>query len=469
MSETPQTYSILGAARSGLAVARLLRREGAYVFVSDAKPAESCDDARRMLESIGADYEFGGHTARVLESTALVLSPGVPDTLPIVRQAREHGLEITNEIEIAARRCRAPIVAITGTNGKTTTSELTGFIFRSSGMNTYVAGNVGLPFSEIVADADERSVVVLEVSSFQLEHISTFRPRVAVLLNVTPDHLDRYGSFEEYVRTKFRITMNQTSDDTLIYNRDDHNLSTLPEQSMARAIGFSLAQELPFGAFARDGMLILRDPTSGTEEGLMQTQEIRIRGPHNLYNSMAAALAARTLGVGFADIRNSLRNFPGVPHRLEPVRELDGVRYVNDSKATNVDSLWYALSSFFEPIVLIAGGKGKKNNYEPVLPLIDERVRAVVLVGDEAAEMEKAFSNHTMVVRAGYDMDMAVQKAQSLAKSGDVVLLSPACASFDMFDNYEHRGEVFKSLVHRLHTSSAEAHTGESIGGHDKQ
>jgi UDP-N-acetylmuramoylalanine--D-glutamate ligase len=469
MSKTPQTYSILGAARSGLAVARLLRREGARVFVSDVKPAESCGDARHLLESIGADYEFGGHSSRVLESTVLVLSPGVADTLPIVRQAREHGLEITNEIEIAARRCRAPIVAITGTNGKTTTSELTGFIFRSSGMNTYVAGNVGLPFSEIVADADERSVVVLEVSSFQLEHISTFRPRVAVLLNVTPDHLDRYGSFEEYVKAKFRITMNQTADDTLIYNRDDHNLSALPEQSMARAIGFSLTQELPFGAFARDGMLILRDPTNGTEEQLMQTQEIRIRGPHNLYNSMAAALAARTLGVGFSDIRNGLRNFPGVAHRLEPVRELDGVRYVNDSKATNVDSLWYALNSFSTPIVLIAGGKGKKNEYEPILSLIDERVRAVVLVGDAAAEMEKAFSGHATVVHAGYDMDAAVRTARSLAHAGDVVLLSPACASFDMFDNYEHRGEVFKSLVHRLQSVSVEIPTGESTGGNDNR
>ncbi len=450
MSEGSTTYSVLGAARSGLAVAKLLRREGARVLVSDVRPADESGDAIEVLNEIGAEYEFGGHTDRVLESEVLILSPGVPDTAPIVAKAREKGMEITNEIEIAARRCRAPIVAITGTNGKTTTTELTGYIFRASGRNTFVAGNVGLPFSEIVAEADETSVVVLEVSSFQLEHISTFRPRAAVLLNITPDHLDRYGSFQEYVRAKLRITMNQSPEDTVIYNSDDPNLERVPGESAAHPFGFSIARELPAGAFARDGMLVMRDPISGEESALMETGEIGIRGPHNLYNSMAAALAARTLGVGFTHIREGLRTFPGVVHRLEPVRELEGVRYINDSKATNVDSLRYALNSFAEPIVLIAGGKGKKNEYDAILQLIREKVSAVVLVGDEAEAMERAFAPLTRTIRAGYSMEAAVDAARAAANRGDVVLLSPACASFDMFRNYEHRGETFKKIVNDL-------------------
>lgn len=444
---TETTYSILGAARSGLAVAALLCREGARVFVSDSKPAQANPTAIPRLEAMGAAYEFGGHTEKVLLADVLVLSPGVPDTIPIVRQAAERGMRITNEIEIAASRCRAPIIAITGTNGKTTTTELAGFILRGSGRNTFVAGNVGLPFSEIALMADEQSVVVLELSSFQLEHIQTFRPRVAMILNVTPDHLDRYPNFEAYVRAKFRITMNQTPADTLIYNADDHNLSSLPANSIARAIGFSLTQALPDGAFVRDGKMILR---ANGEQELMHTDDIQIRGPHNLYNAMAAALAAQSIGVGLDAIRDGLKNFPGVPHRLEPVRQLDGVRYVNDSKATNVDSVWYALQSFAEPIVLIAGGKGKQNDYAPILPLLRKHVKAVVLIGDEAATMESAFAGHVPTVRAGHSMESAVEQARSLAIPGDVVLLSPACASFDMFNNFEHRGEVFKTLVNQL-------------------
>ncbi len=444
---TETTYSILGAARSGLAVAALLRREGARVFVSDSKPADANPTAIPRLRAMGAGYEFGGHTKAVLQSSVLILSPGVPDTIPIVRQAAEQGIRITNEIEIAASRCRAPIIAITGTNGKTTTTELTGFILRNSGLNTFVAGNVGLPFSEIALQADEQSVVVLELSSFQLEHIQAFRPRVAMILNVTPDHLDRYPNFEAYVRAKFRITMNQTPADTLIYNADDHNLSALPASSVARAIGFSLTQALPDGAFVRNGQVILR---ANGEQELMNTNDIRIRGPHNLYNAMAAALAAQSVGVGLDAIREGLKNFPGVPHRLEPVRQLDGVRYINDSKATNVDSVWYALQSFAEPIVLIAGGKGKQNDYTPILPLIRKHVKAVVLIGDEAPAMEAAFAGYAPTVRAGHSMELAVEQARSLAVPGDVILLSPACASFDMFNNYEHRGESFKTLVNQL-------------------
>jgi UDP-N-acetylmuramoylalanine--D-glutamate ligase len=436
----------------------MLRGEGARVFVSDTKPAEASADVASRLEELGVEYEFGGHTARVLEADTIVLSPGVPGDIPILREAAGRGIEIVSEIEIASRRCRAPIVAITGTNGKTTTTELTGAIFRAAGRRTFVAGNVGLAFSEVALDADEESVVVLEVSSFQLERISTFRPAVAVILNITPDHLDRYASLEEYAEAKFRITMNQGDGDTLIYNADDTSLRALPERSHARGVGFSITQQLDEGAWQRDGRLIMRSTSNSTEQELMRVDEILIRGPHNLYNSMAAALSAGSLGIGSDVIADTLRSFPGVPHRLEPVRELDGIRYVNDSKATNVDSLWYALNSFSEPIVLIAGGKSKKNNYEPILPLLRKHVKAVVLIGEATEEMEEAFADHVQTLRAGYDMGAAVEMARTVAVPGDVVLLSPACASFDMFNNYEHRGDVFKSLVEGLHSGTGVRH-----------
>ncbi len=451
MMNDGRTYTILGAARSGIAVAKLLRAEGARVFVSDAKPADAA--ALAKLDAIGAEYEFGGHSERALEADVMVLSPGVPDTIPIVRAARERGIAITNEIEIAWRRSRAPIVAITGTNGKTTTTELAGHIFRAAGRRTFVAGNVGTPFSEIALDADPESVVVLELSSFQLEHIETFKPHVAVLLNITPDHMDRYADFEAYRRAKFRIVMNQDAGDAVVLNADDPNLEDLPANAASAAYAFSIEREPEHGAFERDGNLVVR--MGASEEIVMSVEDIRIRGPHNLYNAMAAALSARLLDVPSGTIRDALASFPGVSHRLEPVRTLDGVLYVNDSKATNVDAMWYALRSFTAPIVLIAGGRSKKNVYDAVLPLIAEHVRAAVLVGDAADEMADAFGAVTTVHHAGYSMEEAVRRARSLAHDGDVVLLSPACASFDMFENYEHRGEVFKALVAALQPRGA--------------
>lgn len=451
------TYAILGAARSGLAAARLLRAEGASVLVSDVRSEEESDEAVEVLREIGAEYEFGGHTDRVLERDVLVLSPGVPDTIPIVRRAVERGIAVTNEIDIAAARSRGKIVAITGTNGKTTTTELTGHILRGAGLHTFVAGNVGTPFSAVAEETKSESVTVLELSSFQLEHINALHPDVAVVLNITPDHLDRYESIEAYAAAKMRITGSQTAHDALLYNADDERIAGLVEQSSARLIGFSLSKAQTPGAWVEGGAvhLTLSDSSTQTlptseEEIMIQVDSIRIRGPHNLYNAMAAALAARSLGVGADAIREGLESFPGVPHRLEPVREVNGVRYVNDSKATNVDALWYALHSFNEPIVLIAGGRSKKNDYETILPLVRDRVRAMVLIGEAAEEMAAAFSSSTRILRAGFDMKEAVQLAHDAAERGDVVLLSPACASFDMFRNYEHRGDVFKQTVQEL-------------------
>ncbi|MBC8145137.1 MAG: UDP-N-acetylmuramoyl-L-alanine--D-glutamate ligase [bacterium] len=444
------TYSILGSARSGLAAAKLLHAEGSDVFVSDSRPTSESAEAIALLDELGIPHEFGGHTERVLKASTIVLSPGVPDTVAIVRRAIGMGKDLVSEIEIAAARCRAPIVAITGTNGKTTTTELAGHIFRAAGRKTFVAGNVGLAFSEIAAEADESSVVVLEVSSFQLEHIKTFRPRVAVVTNVTPDHLDRYSDFAHYLSAKKRIAENQTTDDTLIVGVDSEPVRTASFRGRAKRLEFSSDAIVTAGAFLHGGDVMIRRGDAESAEKLIEADDIRIRGPHNLYNAMAASLAALSLGVDREVVANALRDFAGVPHRLEAVGEIDGVRYVNDSKATNVDSVRYALASFDEPIVLIAGGTSKKAAYNALFDLVRDRVKAVVLVGDAAGEMETAFAPHARIIRAGYSLEDAVEAARSIAVHGDVVLLSPACASFDMFKNFEHRGDAFRALVHAM-------------------
>jgi len=461
MIERPaRRYGILGAARSGLAVAGLLRSEGAQVLVSDLRSVDELSDALETLTAIGARFEFGGHTEELFDNDEIVLSPGVPDTIPIVVEARRRGITITNELEIASRRCRAPMVAITGTNGKTTTTELVGHLFRTAGWNTWVAGNVGIPFSEIAPKTLPEDVVVVEASSFQLEHIETFHPRVAVILNITPDHMDRYATFDRYVAAKRRITMRQTADDLLIYNNDDPALRDLPSHTSARTQKISLQGEVDFGACVRNDEVHLRTgEEGGTSEGdtrLIPIDRIGIRGPHNLYNAMASALVARAFGLDDDTIRDGLKTFAGVPHRLEPVAWIDGVQYVNDSKATNVNSLWYALQSFPGPIVLIAGGRSKKNDYTTILPLLSDHVRVVVLIGEAADEMEAAFGGIVPTRRAGFDLEAGIRMARGEAHEGDVVLLSPACASFDMFNNYEHRGEMFKTLVVRMSRENQE-------------
>ena len=439
-------YTVLGAARSGLAVARLLSEEGASVFVSDAGAEK--ESAKGILESLRIPYEFGGHTERALETGTIVLSPGIPPTIPLLAEAESRGIRITNEIDVASRYCRGTIIGITGTNGKTTTTELIGHICREAGRTTFVAGNVGTPFSEIAREAEEESVVVLELSSFQLERITSFHPHVALLLNVTPDHLDRYESIEEYGGAKLRITMNQTEEDRLIYNRDDGWLGRIAQMEFRPGIlGYSVYQDVERGAFLRDGELTIRMEEGGEEVKVIPASEIGIRGPHNLANAMGAALAAASIGIPVGTIREGLRSFHPLPHRLEEVAVVEGVRYVNDSKGTNTDALRYALESFDSPIVLIAGGRAKKNRYEALLPLIADRVKAAVLIGEAAEEMSEEFEGLTEIVMAGFSLEKALERAAGLAEPGDVVLLSPACASFDMFRNFEDRGDAFRRLV----------------------
>ena len=443
-------FSILGAARSGLAVAALLHRRGARVFVSDSAAAETKEEAREELDRLGVVYEFGGNSDRVLEAETIVVSPGVPSDAPLLVKARSHGISVLSELEVASWFWDGPIVGITGTNGKTTTTALTGRMFEDARVPCVVAGNIGTAFSQVVGSIPPGGVAIVEVSSFQLDHVDAFRPRVAMLLNITPDHLDRYEhSFEKYIAAKRRIFERQREGDALVYNSDDEvtnaQLRFVPRGVLQ--LPFSVREVLAEGAFMERGMLITK--IRGTRSEIIAPVEISIRGLHNLANAMAATLAARYLGVPAASIRATLKNFKGVEHRLEFVRELDGVWFVNDSKATNVDSVWYALQSFTRPIIVLMGGRDKGNDYTRLNDLVRNHVRCVIAIGESSAKVVTAFRDLVPVLKAE-SMEEAVRLGAERGVPGDVVLLSPACASFDWFQNYEHRGRVFKEAVMKL-------------------
>ena len=441
-------FSIFGGARSGLAAAGLLRSAGADVFLSEKAEAAALGSLPEELERLGVPAEFGGHTARAAEADVLVLSPGVPSTVPLVKDAIASGTDVVSELEVASWFCPGPIVAVTGTNGKTTTTALTGRIFQDAKVRSVVAGNIGTAFSQVVTEMSEGDVAILEVSSFQLDHIKTFRPRVSVLLNITPDHLDRYDHrFELYVASKQRIFKNQAMGDTLIYNAGDPATRAAVEGHVSadvRRLAFSRAGRVDAGAFVQDGALTVA--LESAVSAVLPVSEIGIRGAHNLENAMAAALAGHTMGVSAASLRATLKNFKGVEHRLEFVRELDGVSFVNDSKATNVDAVWYALQSFSSPIVVLLGGRDKGNDYARLTELVKKHVRAIVAIGESAEKVRAAFAS-VVPLTIARSMDDAVRSARGMAQRGDVVLLSPACASFDWFQNYEHRGRVFKDIV----------------------
>ncbi len=406
------------------------------------------------LEQAEIAFEVGSNSQKILDADALVLSPGVPSDMPVVQEALAKGLKVVSELEVASWFCRAVILAITGTNGKTTTTTLAGRIFEDAKRDSAVAGNIGVAFSQVVDQLTEQGVAILEVSSFQLDHIESFKPNVSVLLNITPDHLDRYDhSFEKYAAAKCKVFENQRKDDMLIYNYDDEVVrAQVHERSnpSVKKLPFSQKIRLPEGAFLDGEILAIR--IDGVQSAVVEARQISIQGPHNLANAMAASLAATALGIPTASLRATLKNFKGVEHRLEFVREVNGIAYVNDSKATNVDSVWYALQSFDRPIIVLLGGRDKGNDYSPLVDLVKKRVKAVVAIGESAGKVVQAFTPVTRVVE-GKSMEAAIEGATKMASAGDVVLLSPACASFDWFENYEHRGRVFKELVSKLQQS----------------
>jgi len=438
---------VVGLGKSGVASALFLKAHGARVTVSDTKSGDELRNEIPVLLDHGITVETGGHGERTFRGQDLiVVSPGVPVDAPPLVQARAMGEAVIGEIELAARFLPGRIVAITGSNGKTTTTALTGEILTAGGLPTLVGGNIGTPAISLAERARPETVIVLEVSSFQLETIQTFRPRVAIVLNVTPDHLDRHGTLEAYVDAKARIFENQQSEDFAVLNEDDPTCVAMAERTRAQVFWFSRQKEVKQGAWVRDGNILLRDG-SGQRE-IMQVSEVPLKGAHNLENVLATVCAAALMGCAPEKIRQAVREFKAVEHRLEFVATIRGVDYYNDSKATNVDATIKALESFPANIHLILGGKDKGSDYTVLNNLLRQRVKRVYTIGAAAAKIESQVKG-VEVVHAE-TLENAIRKANAVAQPGDVVLLAPACASFDQFKNYEQRGQVFKEIVRGL-------------------
>ena len=445
--------TVIGAARAGLASALLCRKHGAEVFVSDMKPAESLATAIDTLEQSNILFETGGHTARAIEKCDLVIvSPGVRLDSPLVAEAQSRGIPVISEIEAAYRLSDVPVVAVTGSNGKTTTTAWLGEIYRAAGMNVEVGGNIGRPYADAVLKNPKAERHILEISSFQLETIETFRPRAAVILNISPDHLDRHGTLEAYAHAKLRLFENQQPTDIAVKNIDDLPLRDRQLPGAAQQFGFSLLGAVEWGLWS-DGRILRYCLPSGQGK-LLAVEEVGLPGKHNLANAAAAAGMALADGVSPEAVRQALRTFKGVEHRLEFVTEVDGVRYVNDSKATNPDSVRVALDAIPAPIVLIMGGLDKGTDFTVLFNQVREKVRRLICTGKAAELIARELSGATgiMIIR---DFLNAVEAARKAASPGDTVLLSPGCASFDSFANYEERGRVFKDAVWAFTQTSA--------------
>ncbi|WP_031513418.1 UDP-N-acetylmuramoyl-L-alanine--D-glutamate ligase [Desulfofalx alkaliphila] len=441
---------VVGAALSGIAVADFLVNKGAQVTLTDAKSADKLDQSVQRLADKGVKLALEGQYPNLAEEPyhLLVVSPGVPLTAPPVAQAYERAIPVIGELELAFRFAEAPIIAVTGTNGKTTTATLVGEIMKNAGFNTLVAGNIGLPLISQVEN-EQRDYIVAEVSSFQLETIQTFRPAVGAILNITPDHLDRHGTMENYTSAKTKIFANQVPLDYTVLNYDQPETAKLAAQSMGRVIFFSRKHNLETGVYIQNHHMVAT--LDGVTTKIMPVNELNIPGGHNLENALAAVACTFVLGVEPNTIAKALRNFKGVAHRLEPVAEINGVQYVNDSKGTNPDATIKALEAYKQPIILIAGGLNKGSDFTRLAKVIKEKVRVLILLGQHGYQIQGA------VEKEGYntfvnvqDYMEAVKVAHQVAKPGEVVLLSPACASWDMFKSYEERGEVFRQLVLKL-------------------
>jgi len=439
--------TIIGAAKSGIAAAELAQRQGHNVFVSDAKPEESIASAVAHLHDLGINYETGAHTDAALKADLIVLSPGVPPTNPLRIEAERLGIEVIGELEYASRFLNNPIVAITGTNGKTTTTALTAHVLQGCGKKAVTAGNIGTPLSSLVGNVSDDTIIVAECSSYQLDTTVNFHPRVSMILNITPDHLSYHGTFSQYVDSKWKIVRNQNADDVVILNADDAHAANAASVTRGMVRLFSVGHDVD-GAFIRGGEIILRDKQH-SEETLMSLRRLGLPGVHNAANSMAATLAARAFEVRNEDIRDSLMSFNGVEHRLENTRIIKGVRFVNDSKATNINATWYALSSYDRPIVWIAGGRGDNNDYASLNDLVADNVKAIVCIGEEADAIFNHWCTTKRCVKVA-SLEEAVRASMDIAQGDDVVLFSPACKSFDMFANFEERGRAFKQFVNQL-------------------
>ncbi|MFC4218588.1 UDP-N-acetylmuramoyl-L-alanine--D-glutamate ligase [Flagellimonas marina] len=439
---------ILGGGESGVGTAILGQKEGFEVFVSDK--GEIKEKYIEVLEHFEIEWESGQHTeSKIMNADVVMKSPGIPDKLQLVKALVEKGISVISEIEFASKYTEATLIGITGSNGKTTTTMLTYHLLKDGGLNVGMAGNIGDSYAKMVAEQDFDQYV-LEISSFQLDGIVDFKPHIAILTNITPDHLDRYEyKFENYIASKFRIAMNQDENDYLIYDADDEvMLEWLKEHPVqSKLIPFSVKQKLNEGAWLEDDKIKIEIEQKTLE---MSTDILALEGQHNVKNTMAASMAALLVKVRKETIRQSIQSFQGVPHRLEKVLKINHVEYINDSKATNVNATFYALDGIKKPIVWIVGGVDKGNNYAELMPLVREKVKAIVCLGMDNSKLIEAFGNVIDLMVETYSMEEAVKVAYKIAERGDSVLLSPACASFDLFQNYEDRGDQFKTAVKNL-------------------
>ncbi|MGW9685456.1 UDP-N-acetylmuramoyl-L-alanine--D-glutamate ligase [Flagellimonas sp. 2504JD1-5] len=439
---------ILGGRESGVGVAILGKKKEFEVFVSDK--GEIKEQYSNVLKHFEIEWESGKHTeSKILNADVVMKSPGIPDKVPLVQKLVEKGIPVISEIEFASKYTNATLIGITGSNGKTTTTMLTHHLLKDGGLNAGMAGNIGDSYAKMVAERDFDQYV-LEISSFQLDGIRDFKPHIAILTNITPDHLDRYDyQFEKYIASKFRIAMNQDGNDYLIYDADDEIiqdwLKKHPIQS--KLIPFSLKERQEQGAWLENETIKMNVEHKTLE---MSTDILALQGQHNVKNTMAAGLAALLVNVRKETIRNSIQTFQGVPHRLEQVLKINHVEYINDSKATNVNATYYALDGIKKPIVWIAGGVDKGNDYSELMPLVREKVKAIICLGMDNSKLKDAFGNVIDLMVETYSMEEAIKVAYKISERGDSVLLSPACASFDLFENYEDRGNQFKTAVKNL-------------------
>lgn len=438
---------ILGAGESGTGAAILAKKQGFEVFVSDMSVIK--DKYKKMLNDHNIDWEEGVHTeAKIIDSDEVVKSPGIPKEAPMVQKLIKRGIPIISEIEFAGRYTTSKMICITGSNGKTTTTSLIFHIFKDAGYDVGLAGNIGKSLALQVAESPH-AYYVIELSSFQLDNMYKFRANIAILLNITPDHLDRYEyKFENYANAKMRIIQNQTKEDSFIYWKDDPVIKKELEKFDVKAVQYPFSELKETGSigYIEEGMYTIEKPIPFN----MEQEDLSLTGKHNIYNSLAAGIAANIGGIKKENIRKSLSDFKGVEHRLEKVCKVSGVQYINDSKATNVDACWYALESMVTPTVLILGGRDKGNNYDAIKDLVKQKCRAIVYLGADNKKLHDNFDNLGITTRDTHSMKDCVAACRELAKSGDTVLLSPCCASFDLFKNMEDRGNQFKTLVRSL-------------------
>lgn len=441
---------IIGMAKSGVASAELLAKQGYEVIINDRKKEEDFKGELNCLKELGLEWRLGEDPVALLSGVdLLVLSPAVPIGCAAANKAREMGIEVIGEIELGYRYSKADFVAITGTNGKTTTTALTGQVFSDGGFHTFTVGNIGLPIAQKALETVTGDIMVAEVAGFQLESTKNFHPKVCAFLNMTEDHLDRFGTMEAYIASKLHIFKNQTPNDFAILNYDDKIVRNFNQKTKAKVLYFSRLQEVENGIFVRDGKIIFR--MDGRETAVCDAGEVRIRGAHNLENAMAAVGAGMCMGIPAQSIRKTLMEFPGVEHRIEFVREWNGVRFFNDSKATNPDSTIKAVEAMDRPTILMLGGYEKKSDFMPLFEAFNEYIKGIVALGFTKQRIvdtakRAGFEN----IRVADTFEEAIEKAYEMAGGGYNVLFSPASASYDMFDNFEQRGEVFKQIVNSM-------------------